>query len=71
MSVPLKQLVHPLTRHIYRLTEDGLVEVEDPADGRTGLFDHECRWQSGELRTADPHMVGWVGRLALRNKDRS
>ncbi|MGH9010324.1 MAG: transposase, partial [Acidimicrobiia bacterium] len=62
------ELVHPLTRHIYRLTEDGLVEVEDPADGRRGIFDHDGNWRSGELRSADPHMAGWVGRLAQRGK---
>ena len=71
MSAPLKQLVHPLTRHIYRLTEDGLVEVEDPIGGRTGVFDHECNWRSGDLRSADPQMVGWVGRVAQRGKARS
>ena len=47
-----KQVIHPLTGHVYRLTEDGLVEVTDPATGAQGLFDfqarhrqrvHECR----------------------------
>lgn len=68
MRGPLKQLVHPLTGQIYRLTSDGSVEVEDPTDGRVGVFDHDCNWRSGDLRTADPHMVGWVGRLAQLRK---
>ena len=61
-----KQVIHPLTGHVYRLTEDGLVEVTDPATGARGLFDFQARWHSGELRHADLQMAGWVGRLARR-----
>ncbi|MBE4733373.1 MULTISPECIES: hypothetical protein [Streptomyces] len=61
-----KQVIHPLTGHVYRLTEDGLVEVTDPKTGARGVFDFQARWQSGELRHADLQMAGWVGRLARR-----
>ncbi|MEV4865261.1 transposase [Streptomyces ossamyceticus] len=61
-----KQVIHPLTGHVYRLTEDGLVEVTDPSTGARGVFDFQARWQSGELRHADLQMAGWVGRLARR-----
>ncbi|MDX2524255.1 transposase [Streptomyces europaeiscabiei] len=61
-----KQVIHPLTGHVYRLTEDGLVEVTDPKTGAQGVFDFQARWQSGELRHADLQMAGWVGRLAQR-----
>ncbi|WP_340375214.1 transposase [Streptomyces sp. SS7] len=61
-----KQVIHPLTGHVYRLTEDGLVEVTDPETGARGVFDFQARWQSGELRHADLQMAGWVGRLAQR-----
>ncbi|MFC8436302.1 transposase [Streptomyces sp. NPDC057253] len=61
-----KQVIHPLTGQVYRLTEDGLVEVTDPATGAQGLFDFQARWLSGELRHADLQMAGWVGRLAQR-----
>ncbi len=61
-----KQVTHPLTGHVYRLTEDGLVEVTDPKTGAWGIFDFQARWQSGELRHADLQMAGWVGRLAQR-----
>ncbi|MFC4469452.1 transposase [Streptomyces xiangluensis] len=61
-----KQVIHPLTGHVYRLTEDGLVEVTDPKSGARGIFDFQARWQSGELRHADLQMAGWVGRLARR-----
>ncbi|WP_055716137.1 hypothetical protein [Streptomyces torulosus] len=61
-----KQVIHPLTGHVYRLTEDGLVEVTDPRTGARGVFDFQARWQSGELRHADLQMAGWVGRLARR-----
>ncbi|WP_053755024.1 hypothetical protein [Streptomyces sp. MMG1533] len=61
-----KQVIHPLTGQVYRLTEDGLVEVTDPRTGAQGIFDFQARWQSGELRHADLQMAGWVGRLARR-----
>ncbi|MGW1747272.1 transposase [Streptomyces sp. NPDC002092] len=61
-----KQVIHPLTGHVYRLTEDGLVEVTDPKTGARGVFDFRARWQSGELRHADLQLAGWVGRLAQR-----
>ncbi|GAQ59692.1 hypothetical protein [Streptomyces scabiei] len=61
-----KQVIHPLTGHVYRLTDDGLVEVSDPKTGARGVFDFQARWQSGELRHADLQMAGWVGRLARR-----
>ena len=61
-----KQVIHPLTGQVYRLTEDGLVEVTDPKTGARGVFDFQARWQSGELRHADLQMAGWVGRLAQR-----
>jgi len=59
-----KQFVHPVTKQIYQLTEDGLVEVHDPATGQRGIFDEHARWISGELRYADVQATGWVGRLA-------
>jgi hypothetical protein len=63
-----KEVVHPLTKQVYRLTPEGLVEVYDPATGRRGLFDEHGRWQSGELRHADMQVAGWVGRLARRGR---
>ncbi|KAB2340380.1 transposase [Actinomadura rudentiformis] len=62
-----KEVVHPLTKQVYRLTPEGLVEVYDPATGLRGLFDERGQWQSGELRYADLQIAGWVGRLARRN----
>ncbi|MFI7701879.1 hypothetical protein [Nonomuraea sp. NPDC049480] len=59
-----KQFVHPVSKHVYSLTEEGLVEVRDPETGRLGLFDENARWISGELRYADVQATGWVGRLA-------
>lgn len=53
------KLRHVLTGGIYELQEDGLVRVEE--DGKVGLFHPDGRWRSGELRCADPHMIGWVG----------
>lgn len=59
----VKSMKHPLSGFIYSLTEDGLVEVSDPVSGRVGVFDSTGRWISGEIRDADPQILGWVGRL--------
>jgi len=58
----MPKLEHPLTRGIYESREDGRVQVTE--DGKTGVFDLDGRWHSGELRQADPHMILWVGGAA-------
>jgi len=50
---------HPLTGALYTRRDDGLVEVE--LDGRRGVFRASGEWQSGSLREADLHFLGWVG----------
>lgn len=59
-----KSVVHPLTRQVYSLTAEGLVEVFDPQTGQKGLFDAGGNWQSGDVRHADLQIAGWVGRVA-------
>ena len=59
-----KQVTHPLTGQVYRLTEDGLVEVTDPA--RTGARASSTSRPAGSPANcahADLQMAGWVGRL--------
>jgi len=48
-----------MTGGTYELLESGLVRVEE--GGLVGLFAPDGRWHSGELRDADPHMIGWLG----------
>lgn len=55
----MPRLRHPLTQGIYESLDDGRVRVEE--DGRVGFFTADGRYDSGELRHADPHMIGWVG----------
>jgi hypothetical protein len=43
--------------------DDGLVRVSNEAETRVGLFAADGRWQSGDLKYADPHMLQWVGGL--------
>jgi NAD(P)-dependent dehydrogenase (short-subunit alcohol dehydrogenase family) len=54
------KLRHPFSHAIYESCDGGLVRVEDEG-GRFGLFHPDGRWHSGELREADPHLLGWVG----------
>ena len=60
-----KSMKHPISGFIYALTEDGKVRVSDPASDRFGIFDSTGRWFSGEIRDADPQILGWVGRLPV------
>ena len=55
----MPKLQHPLTGGIYQKQEDGRIQVEE--DGKIGVFNLDGTWHSGELRNADPHMIGWVG----------
>jgi NAD(P)-dependent dehydrogenase (short-subunit alcohol dehydrogenase family) len=53
------KLRHPQSGAIYTLQDDGLVRVEQ--DGKKGLFDADGCWQSGKIRDADKHFIGWIG----------
>jgi hypothetical protein len=53
------RLEHPFTGAIYAGLDDGRVEVSK--DGRTGVFDMHGNWVGGELCTADPELIRWVG----------
>jgi hypothetical protein len=50
---------HALSGAIYATRDDGLVEVEQ--DGRTGVFRTDGHWVHGALRSADPHLLLWLG----------
>jgi len=53
------RLEHPFSGAVYAGLPDGRVEVTK--DGRSGIFDMAGRYVSGELRTADPELIRWVG----------
>ena len=53
------KLRHPRTGGIYTARDDGSVEVED-RNGRRGVFQPDGTWLKGELREADPHLLGFV-----------
>lgn len=54
----MRTRVHPLSRALYDVRDDGLVEVTQ--DGIVGVFDAEGRWVSGELHHVDPQLCGWL-----------
>ena len=64
----MPKLRHALTGGVYELRPDGLVGVAE--QGRSGVFYADGRWHSGELRHADPQMIGWIGgpRLGRRRE---
>lgn len=62
------RLAHPFSGAIYAALGDGRVEVSKA--GRVGIFDMTGRWVSGELRSADPELVRWVGTHGLTAESR-
>ena len=50
---------HALTGGIYELLEDGLIKVTE--DEISGIFSADGAYQSGDLKHADIHMLGWLG----------
>ncbi|MCB2074029.1 MAG: aromatic ring-hydroxylating dioxygenase subunit alpha [Novosphingobium sp.] len=52
---------HPFTGVVYEEVGDGVVRVEDPAAGQSGLFKWDGTWMEGDLTYADPHMLYLVG----------
>lgn len=53
------RLEHPFNGSVFADRGDGTVEVTK--GDRSGIFDMHGRWLSGELRSADPEMIRWVG----------
>ena len=53
------KLRHPITGAIYTTRDDGSVDVESK-EGVTGTFQPDGKWLKGELREADPHLLGFI-----------
>ena len=53
------KLRHPLSDAIYTLCDDGTVRVE-AKDGQQGVFRFDGAWVKGELREADPQLLGFI-----------
>jgi NAD(P)-dependent dehydrogenase (short-subunit alcohol dehydrogenase family) len=58
---------HPLSGAIYERQPEGRCTVTE-ADGRSGVFTHDGRWLSGEVREADLHFLSWVGGPQLESR---
>jgi len=57
-----KQFRHAVTKDVYTLREDGLVEVTSSTTGETGVFTSEGEWVEGDLEYAEMVMCQFVGR---------
>jgi hypothetical protein len=62
----MRAIRHPLSGAVYDLTDRGTIRVE--RDSRTGEFDSNGVWLSGELRSADPQLCLWIGGVELPNR---
>lgn len=61
-SVMAKQFVHAMTKEIYALRSDGLVQVTNPETGETGTFTSDGQYVDGDLDFAEMVMCQFVGR---------
>lgn len=53
-------ITHPFTGARYVRNEDGTLTVTS-ASGKSGIFQRNGKWISGELRECDAQVCGWVG----------
>jgi hypothetical protein len=56
----MRQIKHPLSGYVYEQDGHGHVLVST-SDGRAGVFRPDGTWVSGDLRTCDPQLCGWIG----------
>ncbi len=64
------KLRHALTHAVYVASANGTVEVESP-DGRCGVFQYDGTWVKGELREADPQLLGFIAGPSITRRGRS
>lgn len=64
----MRTIRHPLSGALYDLNEDGTITVS--RDGASGLFTKDGVWLSGSVRSADPHVCGWIGGKDLPSRHR-
>lgn len=55
----MRQRRHALSGALYDVQDDGNVHVT-ARDGISGVFTPDGVWLSGELRSCDAHLAGWL-----------
>ncbi len=65
----MRSIRHPLGGALYDLQPDGTIRVEK--DGKSGVFEPDGTYISGEIYFADPHLCGWIGGRELGAQSRS
>jgi len=64
----MRSIRHPLSGAIYDLQDDGTIVVTK--DGQSGRFTKEGVYLSGEIRSADAHLCGWIGGRDMPSRHR-
>lgn len=54
----MRTRVHPLSGATYDVRQDGHLDVT--LHGKTGVFDAQGRWISGDVFSCDPQLCGWL-----------
>jgi len=58
---------HPFSGALYEQDGEGNIKVTVADGSKSGIFTHEGRHLSGELRECDPQLCGWVGGPMMAN----
>jgi phenylpropionate dioxygenase-like ring-hydroxylating dioxygenase large terminal subunit len=61
MDRELRREPHPYSGAVYAEQPDGSIRVEDKERGKSGRFNLDGSWIEGELTSADPHMLQYIG----------
>jgi hypothetical protein len=66
----MRKIRHALSGAVYEVDTDGTIRVETK-DGRVGNFSRLGEYLSGDVRSVDPQLCGWIGgvQLASRHAD--
>jgi hypothetical protein len=65
----MRGIKHPLTFDIYEVSDDG-ASVVVRGDSISGIFTFGGQWVSGEIKSADAHLCGWLGSERGENRFR-
>lgn len=57
-----KQFTHAVTKDVYKLRDDRLVEVTSSTTGERGIFTEDGEYVDGDLEFAEMVMCQFVGR---------
>ncbi|KIE48702.1 MAG: hypothetical protein MB53_06770 [marine actinobacterium MedAcidi-G2A] len=65
----MRGIKHPITHEIYEVSDDATNVIVNGKAG-SGVFTFGGEWVSGDLKSADEHLCGWLGSERGENRFR-